>query len=512
MVQPSPLRTNVAWPVGRKQTRAHPRRQRALQFESMEERTMLSITVAALGDSFTDEYQFSAPCLTAAENWPEIIANLRPIQADFGAFTTSSRGETRNQGYAQDWARYGATATGTDISGGGTTFVQQYEGGLQPGLPGLLTQPGGISDINAVNIMIGGNDYFRAIVNSVTNPSTIISNLQNASAGILSAIETVVPLIKSVNPDTRIIIDTVPNVTNIALYKSMVSNLPNRLGSQLTALVTSSVNLLDSQIAQYARTEGTGLVDVNGLIQNFIANPYFDGVYINPAGAGPAFTDLLVGDGVHPGTIAQAVIANAIILQIDTLFPGAITPLSSAEILHLAETVQPKTQVVLSASATDVSPGHAVTFIATVPGFAPTYETSASPPARDNLASYPVPTGVTTFLDASNGNHVLATAQLNRSGVATFKTSKLALGLHSITVAYNGDAVYPPTVSTASSLAVGDPAQVKMLRYVQMLQDQLGIQISRPQISKWLTALQRGVSPRAVSRAIVKYVYIHSRR
>jgi len=477
----------------------------------MEERTMLSITIAALGDSLTDEYQFYAPYLTAAENWPEIIANLRPNRANFGAFSTSSRGETRNQGYTQDWARYGATASGTDISGGGTTFVQQYEGGFQPGLPGMLTQPGGISDINAVNIMIGGNDYFSALLNSVTNPSTISTNLQNASTGILSAIETVVPLIKSANPDTRIIIDTVPNVTSIPLYKSVVSSLPNGLGSVLTALVTSSMNLLDSQITQYARTEGTGLVDVNGLMQNFIANPYFDGVYINPAGAGPAFTDLFVGDGVHPGTIAQAVIANAIILQIDTFFPGAITPLSSAEILQLAETVQPKTQVALRASATDVSPGHVVTFTATVPSFAPTYETSATPPAPDNLVSYPVPTGVVTFLDASNGNQVLATAQLNRSGVATFKTSKLALGLHSITVAYNGDAVYPPTMSTAISLAVGNPAQVKILRYVQMLQDQLGVPISRPQINKWLTALQRGVSPRVVSRAIAKFVHIHAR-
>ena len=57
-----------------------------LSFDSLEERTMLSITIAALGDSVTDEYQFYAPYRTAAMNWPEIISTLRPTQVSSGAF------------------------------------------------------------------------------------------------------------------------------------------------------------------------------------------------------------------------------------------------------------------------------------------------------------------------------------------------------------------------------------------------------------------------------------------
>ena len=57
------------------------------------------------------------------------LSALRPSQVSFGDFSTTMRGETRNQGYAQDWVRSGATATGDDIVGAGTTFINQYNGG-----------------------------------------------------------------------------------------------------------------------------------------------------------------------------------------------------------------------------------------------------------------------------------------------------------------------------------------------------------------------------------------------
>ena len=100
--------------------------------EAMEDRTLLAtspIRIGSLGDSLTDEYQFYPPDRTAAQNWVEILSTLLPSQVSFGAFSTTSRGETRNQGYAQDWARSGATAVGLDVSGAGTTFANQYDGG-----------------------------------------------------------------------------------------------------------------------------------------------------------------------------------------------------------------------------------------------------------------------------------------------------------------------------------------------------------------------------------------------
>jgi hypothetical protein len=71
-------------------------------------------------------------------------------------------------------------------------------------------------------------------------------------------------------------------------------------------------------IQQFATSNHLGYVDANGLVSTFTANPVFDGVYINPTAAGPAYTDMFVGDAIHPGTIAQALLTNALINQIDS--------------------------------------------------------------------------------------------------------------------------------------------------------------------------------------------------
>ena len=60
------------------------------------------VSVGALGDSYTDEYRFYRPDQSKARNWVEILADTHRVS--FGAFTTTSRGEPRDQGFAQNWA------------------------------------------------------------------------------------------------------------------------------------------------------------------------------------------------------------------------------------------------------------------------------------------------------------------------------------------------------------------------------------------------------------------------
>jgi hypothetical protein len=79
--------------------------------------------------------------------------------------------------------------------------------------------------------------------------------------------------------------------------------------------------------------------------------------------------------------------------------------------------------------------GEAVTFTATITASAPGAGT---------------PTGTVTFLD---GMTQLGTATLNASGQATFTTSTLAVGNHTITVSYSGDAHYNASVGALT----GDP-------------------------------------------------------
>jgi hypothetical protein len=62
-----------------------------------------------------------------------------------------------------------------------------------------------------------------------------------------------------------------------------------------------------------------------------------------------------------------------------------------------------------------------------------------------------VPTGTVTFMD---GAAVLGTGTLNGAGVATFSTATLALGAHSVTAAYGGDANNAASTSAAVTVTV----------------------------------------------------------
>jgi len=113
----------------------------------------------------------------------------------------------------------------------------------------------------------------------------------------------------------------------------------------------------------------------------------------------------------------------------DSTFAGSTSPV-------LVETVAvDSTNTTLSSSALAALPGQSVTFTATVTG------------ADDGT-----PTGTVTFED---GSTVLGTATLSAatSGAqATFTTSTLASGLHSISAVYSGDSTY----TGSSSAALGE--------------------------------------------------------
>ncbi|MDR3636948.1 MAG: Ig-like domain repeat protein [Isosphaeraceae bacterium] len=96
----------------------------------------------------------------------------------------------------------------------------------------------------------------------------------------------------------------------------------------------------------------------------------------------------------------------------------------------LSQSVQAATRSALRSSQSSARPGSVVTFTATVNVVSP---------------GTGVPTGLVTFFD---GTTVLGTATLN-NGVATFKTSTLSRGTHSIYVVYGGDAGDQASTSAA---------------------------------------------------------------
>ena len=87
--------------------------------------------------------------------------------------------------------------------------------------------------------------------------------------------------------------------------------------------------------------------------------------------------------------------------------------------------------ITLASSVNPASPGQAITFSVTLQAGT---------------------TGSVTFLD---GSTILGTGTINAAGVATFTTSALAIGSHSITASYGGDSTYNAATSAVLTQVVG---------------------------------------------------------
>jgi hypothetical protein len=95
----------------------------------------------------------------------------------------------------------------------------------------------------------------------------------------------------------------------------------------------------------------------------------------------------------------------------------------------------------LSASATHATSGQAVTFTAVVA----------------SKSGSGVPAGTVAF---SDGSTQIGTTSLNSSGSAAFDTSSLAIGSHSISAAYSGDANFASSKSAVVSVTISAAAKI----------------------------------------------------
>lgn len=147
----------------------------------------------------------------------------------------------------------------------------------------------------------------------------------------------------------------------------------------------------------------------------------------------------------------QAISSGAAALGISTLAVGShnITAQYSGDTSYVPTTSSVLVQVVgqgpsatgtPTSSANPSAPGQAVTLSVAV--------TSTIP--GDTL----VPTGNVAFND---GTTALGSGTLNSTGVATFTTSKLALGTHSITAVYGGDTNFTGSNSAALNQVIALP-------------------------------------------------------
>lgn len=507
------------------QSRRQLSRARRPLFDSLEIRELLAaIRIGVLGDSLSDEYRFYAPDRTAAANWVEQLSALRADQVTFGNFTadpTSPQAtETRNQGYAQNWARSGAVAllpTPPTAYDPKFQLSDELNGGYPAGSGnlGLLTQQGGLSNVDVIVILIGGNDFKNEILASLGNPlQDALGNLQKAIDRITTGVTTAVSQIRAASPTIPIVLMGTPDVGATALVGNFIrAALSPGEAAFALQVIHSAVESADEHLATIAQASNAKFIDTNDLISNFIANPTIDGIYIDPFQGGPEYTNLFVGDGFHPGTIGQSLLTNSIVAALNSIFPAeqAITPLSNQEVLTLAAQVQPDTQATISASTTEARAGQTVTFTVQIPVF-PSFPTVAE--ATDQQGYFPTPTGVVQFFAANSSTplgfatlrptNIDPNTKIGQLGVATFSTAGLPAGIHAITATYSGDTVYPSQPLSTFTIYVGTKRQVQMFKILDQIRQQSGVQITPPQLDYWTRRLKRGESPRHVALAIIR--------
>jgi hypothetical protein len=288
------------------------------------------VTVGALGDSYTDEYRFYPPDRSRARNWVEMLAATH--KANFGAFSNASRGEPRDQGFAFNWAR--SDSTTSDL--------------VANQLPGLASQVAR-GQVQYAWIFSGGNDFLhplRALAAQGITPDRVpgdVALLGQIEARAEDNFTTAVRALLAASPSVRLVVATVPGISLLPVVQAVASS-----NSEARALVGAA----DLELQKYdglirgiaAGSDRVALADLAAEMASLEQGPSsapFDGARIELATPGDDYHHFFLADGIHTGTVAQGLIADAFIGAIDSKFGARIAPLSPARIVHFAAHVTP---------------------------------------------------------------------------------------------------------------------------------------------------------------------------
>jgi hypothetical protein len=282
--------------------------------------------VGALGDSYTDEYQFYPPDRTFARNWVEILHATREVT--FGPLSLKSRGEPRDQGFAYNWAR--SDATSTDM--------------IQNQLPGL-TQQVAKGQIRYASIFIGGNDYLQlldGVVSGQIPAADALPALEQTTATLETNFATAVNTLLAANSKVSLVVFTLPDVSFLPITRELATTPQAQL---LLAATSQAIKQYNASITAIAATSSRiAEVDLAGITAQLASSPTgtysFGGQTIRLTGVGDDYHDFFLADGIHIGTIGQGIIADEFALAVDSHFGGQLFPPTPQEIVHYAQVIQ----------------------------------------------------------------------------------------------------------------------------------------------------------------------------
>jgi lysophospholipase L1-like esterase len=289
------------------------------------------VTVGALGDSYTDEYRFYPPDRSRARNWVEMLSATRGVS--FGPFTTHSRGEPRNQGFAFDWALSGATSN--DM--------------VRDQLPGLAAQVAR-GKVRYAWVFIGGNDFLYLLRNLATGrvtPDQALTAIGQVESQVEANFTFAVNTLLAANPKVKLVVSTVPEVSLLPLVRTGAALIPG--AGPVIAAAGQQIQKYDALIRNTAAGNGrVALVDLAAAAAQLSAaarggSAPFGGTTIDLGRAGDGFHHFFLADGIHAGTVGQGLIAEGFVQAVDAKFGAHLRPLTPRQIVQFARTIQSST-------------------------------------------------------------------------------------------------------------------------------------------------------------------------
>jgi phospholipase/lecithinase/hemolysin len=275
-----------------------------------------------IGDSLSKEYEVEFPALFPrnpaawdSRNWAEILHERRKTWFDLGR--SSAFADPRLIGHEHNWAFPGSTTAQIKTQLNGFWNIW-WTRDLQSQIR---------SSAERVVIFAGGNDvdaYYPAIYKGASPTTYINATREN--------LKWIVDYVRRVKGTIPIALVSVPHVGCTPDIQKAHPTDPVK-----TRRVTLALDSLNAQLALFAAQRGIAFVPgVYELTKSMITQPMTIGnvSFISAADADARPNYVFSGDGFHPGTAAQAKIAQMILEAFRTKYPKtAITPLSDAEIL-----------------------------------------------------------------------------------------------------------------------------------------------------------------------------------
>jgi phospholipase/lecithinase/hemolysin len=272
--------------------------------------------IGVLGDSYSDEYQFYPPDRSTARNWVEILAATRGL--DFGSFSSVGRGEPRNQGYANNWARSDATTDDLIATGQHT------------GLAGQIAR----GEVRLAVIFIGGNDFINALQR--TDPlAALHETLPRAIANYRTAFRAV----RDARPAGWIVLTTLPDIRHLPEFSGPIRD--GRIAGETADAFSRAIRRFNAEIRSLAEGDRrVAVLDLErvAMLADLVSRDfvYFGGRKLDRRQPANDPGHFFLADVRHPGTPGQGIMARLFVELVNARFGAGIEPLDEREILAFA--------------------------------------------------------------------------------------------------------------------------------------------------------------------------------